>query len=115
MLTLPLIILAYTWVFYALFLIYCTLRRAQLNGKLDAAPRLIRYVCYSYLLPGLLMDWFFNMTLGAALFWQWPWRYGWKSLFTERCSIHIDEVSRRGSIAQWFCKWLETFDDNHCH
>jgi hypothetical protein len=109
-------ILAYTWVFYGLFLIYCTLRRAKLNGRLAKAPRIVQLVCYTYLGPGVLMDWFFNMTFGAASFVEWPWKYGLKSLFTERCSQHMNDVGWRGDYARWVCfGWLNLFDDNHCH
>jgi hypothetical protein len=51
-----------------------------------------------------------------ASFVEWPWKYGLKSLFTERCSQHMNDVGWRGDYARWVCfGWLNLFDDNHCH
>jgi hypothetical protein len=73
----------------------------------------VRYVAYSYLWPGVGMDWIFHVTLGALIFWDWPWRHG--PLFTQRCSFYMNDQGWRGRLARGICAFLNTFDDNHCH
>lgn len=106
--------LVYCWAFYAAFLVYCTVRRAKKSGKIAAAPWIVQAVLYSYLFLGVVMDFIFNITLGAVLFLELPWGHGW--LFTARCKEHRQESGTwRKELADWFCEgWLNPFDDSHC-
>lgn len=100
-----------TYVLFVLYLAYCTLRAAQRNGKLDAAPFVVRAVCYSVLVVTVILDVIFNATVGSLVFLDPPRQW----TFTARCKRHMHEPGRRGAIARWVCEgWLNPFDAGHC-
>lgn len=99
--------------FYALFLVYVTLRVAQKNGKLAASPVIVKLLAYSYLALALVIDVLFNLTLGALFFLQSPLGYGWT--FTARCSRNRYIEGWRRERAIWVCDgWLNPFEAGHC-
>jgi hypothetical protein len=106
-------VLFYVWVFYGLFLIYCTVRRMKQSGKMTAAPPYVRWMLYLYLALGVALDFVFNCTLGAVMFLEAPWGHG--VLFTARCHSHRADSGWRKNVADWVCDgWLNPAEDGHC-
>lgn len=113
MLTAIITAVLFVYGFYALFLVYCTVRAAKKNGKLDATPALARAILYSYIAIGIAMDLVFNVTVGAIAFWEAPWGHGW--LFTARCASHRHDGDWRQDLAEWVCEgWLNPHEAGHC-
>jgi hypothetical protein len=101
------------YVLYVLYLAYCTLRLAQRNGKLAAAPYIVQAVAWTVLLVALVLDVIFNVLIGSILFWEWPDIR--RLTFTARCQKHLEASGRRGALARWVCDgWLNPFDAGHC-
>lgn len=105
--------LIYLYAFYGYFLIYCALVKAKDDPTWDP-PWYVHIVLATYVLPAFVMDVLFNYTAGAALFFELPWGHG--ITFTQRCSGHYYEQTRRGAIARWICNgWLNPIYRGHCH
>jgi hypothetical protein len=101
---------------YALFvfyLAYVALWEAKRNGKLAAAPLVVRAVAWSILIIAVTLDVLFNVTVGSVLFLEAPELR--RLLFTARCKKHMDAPTWRGRLARWFCEgWLNPFQAGHC-
>lgn len=102
-----------TFVLFALYLSYCTLRVARDNGKLAQAPKIVQAVCWTILITALVLDIVFNFTVGTIVFLEPPSLH--RPTFTMRCKKWMRTMSWRGRLARWVCDgWLNPFEAGHC-
>lgn len=107
------ILVAYIVCFFVLYLAYAAAWVAHKNGKLAAAPVVVRGVVYAILAVAVLTDFAFNVSVGSLIFAQLPARGRW--LFTGRCAFWRFDEGWRGRFARWVCDgWLNPFQEHHC-
>lgn len=98
---------------FVFYLAYVAILVAKLNGKLDAAPRIVRGVCWLNLAIAVCLDALFNVTLGSLLFLEPPQLR--RLMFTARCAKWREDSGYRGRLARWICDgWLNPFQEHHC-
>jgi hypothetical protein len=98
---------------FALYLSYCTLRVANDNGKLRAAPTIVQLVCGVIFIVALALDVIFNVTVGTIVFFELPEIR--RLTFTMRCKKWMTDDGWRGRFARWVCDgWLNPFEAGHC-
>ena len=68
---------------------------------------------YALLIPGYPYDIAYNLTWGSLMFCQLPRRGEWT--FTARLQRCVGEVTWRGALARFLCRYLvEPWDRGHC-
>lgn len=108
----PAIIIALSlWAFWGLYVLVMGLYRAHLQKRLSRATYAMGA---PFLLIGLAVDLFMNVTVASVVFVQPPRQF----LVTARLASHVKEGSGwRYKIANWVCNnLLDVFDPsgNHC-
>jgi hypothetical protein len=102
-----------TFLFYELFLSYCTKRQMLESGRLAAMPRLAQAHCWAGLYFAFGLDIVFNVTVGSVVFLELPELR--RLTFTARCSKWKEGTGRRSAIARWVCNgWLNPGEPGHC-
>jgi hypothetical protein len=111
-----------TWLLYALYLSYCTLRQMRDTGRLAAMPKFVRFHCWGILYAALALDIAFNIVIGTILFLELPELR--RLTFTMRCKAWLDlglapdspRLYRwRGGVARYVCEsWLNPAEPGHC-
>lgn len=106
------ILMVALWVYFA--------AAANLKRVIDnkTAPLLMEMLGYTLVLPPMLfLDWLCNMTVFAAIFWDWPAR--WSELVTGRLKRYAGEIqhmnSKRWRAARVFALILDALDPSGRH
>jgi len=98
---------------YVFYLSYVTLNAARLNGKLDMAPRPVKWIGWSIVSIGAVLDVSFNVTVGSVVYLELPELS--RLFFTARCAKWKPDPGWRGDIARYVCDgWLNPFEAGHC-
>ena len=107
------VIVAQAW---GMFLMYCALNTARINGQLAKAPMYVRAISYGLLIVMAVVDVAFNLTIGSLLFLELPNIKGKSYTFSSRCSDHYTDPGWRGRLSRWVCNdWLNPIAPGHCH
>lgn len=102
---------AYLWVFYALYVLTMAAYRAKLAGRLSGVPLAL---LYPFVIVAALMDVVCNITIAALIFLEPPKEW----LVTQRLQRHhTSDNGWRTSLAAYVCETLlDPFDPtgDHC-
>ena len=110
---------------WGMYLMYCALHVAILNGQLAKAPIYVRAVSYAMIAVMAVVDVLCNLTIASLVFVELP-RFRKKTILkftipvpetvSNRCSEHLQDATWRGTIARWVClDWLNPIMPGHCH
>ena len=109
----PLVVLAFLWCFWALYVMVMGVYRAHLSGRLSKAGYVLGL---PWVITGYLVDILTQFTLATLFFADWPRRGEW--LVTDRLQRYVRiRHGWRYRKAKWICDHLlDVFDPSgeHC-
>ena len=105
-------ILAYLYVFWLLYLVFTSLYRAHLNGRLVGANKVLGM---PIVIVAVLVDWLANIFIATVLFQELPG--SWKEMVTQRLTRYMKgSEGRNKRWATAICMHLlDPFDPRGAH
>mgnify|MGYP000063470966 CR=1 FL=1 len=111
MLEQAILVTAYLWIFYVLYVLTMAAYRAKLAGRLNGFSKAL---LYPFVIVAALMDVICNITIAALIFLEFPKEW----LVTQRLQrYHTSDNGWRTLIAAYVCEnLLDPFDPtgDHC-